>query len=124
MMKLKNFSSLHWEGCVQHFRDRRLTHEHLLHLLSAEKWPAFSRLALGEGDDDPHGNYSAHDHGLGWRVLGENLNAEKRVVALAEKPDMDNLIDQAAQIAARGDIAVDGARYLWADAICCYLYDA
>jgi hypothetical protein len=37
------------------------------------------------GIADPTGNYSAAEHGLGPKILGTNLNAERRVFDLATK---------------------------------------
>ncbi|HEU5340663.1 hypothetical protein [Edaphobacter sp.] len=43
----------------------------------------FANLALGISD--PVGNYSAAEHGLGSKILGTNVNAERLVLDLARK---------------------------------------
>jgi hypothetical protein len=52
----------------------------LLALHKDNQASSFAQLLLGISD--PTGNYSAHEHGIGPRVLADNLNSEKRIFSL------------------------------------------
>jgi hypothetical protein len=55
-------------------------HGRLLALHKDNQASSFAQLLLGISD--PTGNYSAHEHGIGPRVLADNLNSEKRIFSL------------------------------------------
>ena len=75
--------SIDWNEARNAYDGRKQIHKDLLNLHSQGKIDRFAELALGVSDND--GNYSAAQHGLGPKVLGLNLNAAKRVFALADQ---------------------------------------
>ncbi|MFQ5754334.1 MAG: hypothetical protein ACE5HI_20315 [bacterium] len=75
--------SLDWSAVRQQYDVRDHTHRQLMAYHKKRSVKAFVELLLGISD--PSGNYNAAEHGIGPRVLAENINAESRVFELAEK---------------------------------------
>ena len=78
---LSPLRGLNWMDVRRHYDERVSVHERLLELYERNKIAPFVQLLLGISD--PAGNYSADEHGIGPRVLDENINADKRVFDLA-----------------------------------------
>lgn len=74
--------SVDWSAVRRQYDERMRAHRELLRLHKQKLIKEFADLALGISD--PHGNYSAAEHGLGPKILGVNLDAAKRVFDLAE----------------------------------------
>lgn len=74
---------LDWKAVRDQYDLRGRVHRQLLALHRQRKVSDFVDLLLGISD--PAGNYSAAEHGLGPKVLTENLNAEDRLWAVAEE---------------------------------------
>jgi hypothetical protein len=74
--------SLKWDEVRRHYDDRVRVHKELLALRAAKDTGRLAKLLLGVSD--AAGNYSAEEHGIGPRVLGDNLNAEQRIFDLAD----------------------------------------
>ncbi len=72
---------LDWESVRGHYDLRFETHEELRLRHKRNQIAEFSALALGI--ENPAGNYSADEHGLGPKIMSENDNAEVDVHALA-----------------------------------------
>jgi hypothetical protein len=72
--------SLKWADVRRHYDHRVSVHQQLLALHGRNQVNDFAQLLLGISD--AAGNYSAKEHGIGPRVLADNLNAEQRVFAL------------------------------------------
>ncbi|MBS1002256.1 hypothetical protein JK169_14855 [Acetobacter persici] len=72
-----------WNDALEHYKARMRVHRRLLALHESRKTSAFAKLLLGISDNQ--GNYSARDHGLGPRILSENLNAEMSLFRVSEK---------------------------------------
>ncbi|WP_157357785.1 hypothetical protein [Mesorhizobium metallidurans] len=66
-----------WNEVIEHYSDRLEIHHNLERLFVSGSVDRFVRLALGISDKN--GNYSAHEHGLGPRVLSSNPKAIERV---------------------------------------------
>lgn len=77
------FSKFDWRKTRAHYDLREHTHSRLRELLKNGDWKGFTELALGV--IEPSGNYSAAEHGIGPKILVENLNVERRVSDLALK---------------------------------------
>jgi hypothetical protein len=75
----------------EHYLNRERTHEELRCLFDAEEVQAFARLALGI--NNPAGNYSAAEHGLGPRILLENSEQDifDLAIAIEECPNIQHL---------------------------------
>jgi hypothetical protein len=76
-------ASLDWRSVREHYDLRESTHKKLLSLYRNRRTTKFVDLLLGISD--PSGNYSASEHGIGPKILAENLNPDERLVAVAEK---------------------------------------
>jgi hypothetical protein len=72
-----------WAAVRRHYDERIKVHSLLRELHKEGSTLKFTNLALGISD--PTGNYSAVEHGLGPKILGTNINAEKQVFNLADK---------------------------------------
>lgn len=72
-----------WTKVRSHYDERVQIHGELLGLRGAGKTRQFASLLLGVSNSA--GNYSAAEHGLGPKILADNINAEQRVAALGEK---------------------------------------
>ncbi|MBV8810314.1 MAG: hypothetical protein JO033_16720, partial [Acidobacteriaceae bacterium] len=72
--------SLDWEAVRVQYDTREHTHAELLNLYRNGTFSKFIPLLLGISD--PSGNYSAAEHGIGPKVLAENQDVEKRILAL------------------------------------------
>jgi hypothetical protein len=77
------WDALDWAAVRQLYDDRTKAHLNLVSLHQGKQVGKFANWALGISD--PAGNYSAVEHGLGPKILGTNLNAEKKVFDLATK---------------------------------------
>lgn len=74
-------SSLNWGEVRAVYDLRENTHRTLLSYFTAKDLPRFCNLLLGV--DDPAGNYSAAEHGLGPKILALNPDAHVRLHGLA-----------------------------------------
>ncbi|MBI2716853.1 MAG: hypothetical protein HYX37_20755 [Rhizobiales bacterium] len=74
---------LNWRDIRRHYSERKKTHAELLRLFERREVDEFVDLILGV--DDPTGNYSANDHELGPKILGNNLSSKKQVWGLASR---------------------------------------
>lgn len=75
--------SVDWAAVRRHYDDRTRVHENLIRLHKQTLIRKFTEVALGISD--PDGNYSALEHGLGPKIVGSNINAERQVFDLASK---------------------------------------
>lgn len=74
-------SSLDWRSVRDQYDLRQKVSTDLVRLYTQRKLQQFADLLLGMSDSA--GNYSASEHGLGPKILGENLNAENRLYAIS-----------------------------------------
>ena len=74
-------NSLNWLSVRKQYELRQKASAELLRLHAQRKLPQFIELLLGISDSA--GNYSASEHGLGPKIIGENLNAEDRLYAIS-----------------------------------------
>ena len=74
--------SLDWHSVREQYEIRQRVHGELLRLHTEHKLSQFDDLLLGISD--PAGNYSASEHGLGPKILFENLNVEERFYSISE----------------------------------------
>lgn len=75
-------AELDWSDVLDHYDQRAGIGRMLRGHLADGNVDAFARLAVGV--DDPKGNYSAHEHGLGRKVLGSNRDAAPRLAELGD----------------------------------------
>ena len=75
------FDGVDWARVRDHYDGRLKAHRNLVELYENRSPVQFARAALGEGD--PAGNYSAAEHGLGFKILDINRDAETRIFKLA-----------------------------------------
>jgi hypothetical protein len=77
------FATLPWKQVRRQYERRCGVHEELLDLLERDERESFVHLVLGI--ENPAGNYSAAEHGLGPQVLRLNRNAIDRVFELCQE---------------------------------------
>ena len=77
------FKELDWSAIKFHYEERRKAHQVLTQLHADCQLLKFAELAVG--CIDPTGNYSAHQHRLGPRILGLNSKADQRIYELASR---------------------------------------
>jgi hypothetical protein len=75
------FQRLDWAAVRRHYDGRMTARRNLIALHQSKSVGVFATACLGI--TDPSANYSAAEHFLGPRVLGANVNAERRVFDLA-----------------------------------------
>ena len=75
------FESLEWDKIVEQFLERQAVSKQLIGLLEDGSAEKFAELAVGL--NDPTGNYSANQHGLGWPILEQNRNSQAQITNLA-----------------------------------------
>lgn len=74
-------SSLDWRSVWDHYDCRQKVSTDLRRLHAQQKLPQFTDLLLGISDTA--GNYSASEHGLGPKILGQNLNIQNQLYAIS-----------------------------------------
>ena len=73
--------NLDFKRISEHYDNREATHKRLRQLLQSNKKDDYVRLALGL--DEEIGNFSASDHNLGQKILGNNANPIDSITSFA-----------------------------------------
>jgi|GEM_PF-4299348 len=68
----------------KHLKNRLSTHEFLCDLLEKNKIEEFVNIAIGIDENITNGNYSASEHNLGEKIIGNNTNVYNRIFSFAQ----------------------------------------
>jgi len=89
---MDSLKKIDWGKIRRHYDERVAIHNELLRLFNNNEVNKFVNLLLAV--KTPSANYSAHEHGLGPRILLENIKTEEQVVNLAKKlMQINNCLD-------------------------------